>query len=58
MYNYIYIEDYVICDICFENKQNYFKCVRCNFNGCCRCFNKIYFEDVSKCPVCRLKSTH
>ena len=54
MYNYIYMEDYVICDICYEKKQNYFKCVRCSFNGCCRCFNNFYFEDKSKCPICRL----
>ena len=54
MYNYI--EDLAECNICLEKKNNYFKCIRCSFKGCCRCFNKIFFEEISKCPLCRLRT--
>ena len=56
MYNYKYIEEMSECDICFEPKKDYLKCVRCSFVSCCKCFNHIYFENESRCPTCRLIS--
>ena len=56
MYNYKYIEEISDCDICFETKQDHFKCVRCSFRSCCKCFNQFYIENESRCPTCRLVS--
>ena len=55
MYTYNYIEDEIECNICYETKLNLFKCIQYNFKGCCSCFNKIFFEEDSKWPICRLK---
>ena len=56
MYNYIYVENVDECNICYETKQDFFKCVRCSFKACCKCFNHFYFENESRCPTCRLVS--
>ena len=56
MYNYKYIEEISECDICFETKKDHFKCVRCSFRSCCKCFNHFYFENESRCPTCGLIS--
>ena len=51
---YLYIEKENKCDICYENKTNYFKCKQCVFKSCIKCFNNFYFnEEKSKCPMCR-----
>ena len=50
---YSYIEKNDICNICYEDKQEFFKCNRCTFISCSRCFNNFYFNDNNCCPVCR-----
>ena len=54
IYRYLYIEKGMECNICYENKQELFKCNRCIFICCPKCFNKFYFDEKSKCPMCRL----
>ena len=51
---YIYIEEINECYICFENHHECFKCKRCKFLCCTKCFNNYYFlEEETKCPMCR-----
>lgn len=37
------------CDICYQNKNNWFSCKRCTNSICMDCRNQ-----VTKCPFCRL----
>ena len=37
IYRYLYIENGMECNICYENKQELFKCNRCIFICCPKC---------------------
>ena len=51
---YFYIADANECNICYENHDEFFKCKRCTFLSCPRCFNNFYFlDEVTYCPMCR-----
>ena len=50
---YIHIEDINECCICYEIFNEFFKCTRCTFFCCPRCFNNYYFTDNNNCPICR-----
>ena len=52
--SYLYIEGENECNICYEKKYEFFKCIKCVFISCPKCFNKYYFIDnKSKFPICR-----
>ena len=48
-----YIEEDNECNICYEKFKESFKCNRCNFLSCPKCFYNDYFGENSKCPPCR-----
>lgn len=51
---YTYIEELNECDICYNKYKELFKCRRCTFLCCPKCFNNFYFlHDVTYCPMCR-----
>ena len=51
---YIYLEENTECNICYNQYYNFFKCKRCTFRSCPRCFNNFYFlDDVTYCPMCK-----
>ncbi len=51
---YIYIDEINECNICYNNHHESFKCKRCVFHCCPRCFNNFYFlDEVVYCPMCR-----
>ena len=50
---YIHIEDINECCICYEIFNESFKCTRCTFLCCPRCFNNYYFTENNNCPICR-----
>lgn len=41
------------CEICFDKKIYFFKCVQCKNPVCFTCFKK-----VDKCPYCRINYTY
>ncbi len=50
---YIYIEDDNECFICYDIFNESFKCRRCTFLCCPKCFNNYFFTDNNNCPICR-----
>ena len=51
---YIYIEEMNECNICWNIFNECFKCKRCIFLCCPKCFNHYYFlDDETNCPMCR-----
>ena len=51
---YIYIDEINECNLCYNNHHESFKCKRCVFQCCPRCFNNFYFlDEVTYCPMCR-----
>ena len=51
---YIYIDEINECNICYNNHHESFKCKRCVFLCCPKCFNNFYFlDEVTYCPMCR-----
>ena len=50
---YKYIEENIICDICYNMNNEGFKCNRCTFISCSRCFNNFFFNEKNNCPICR-----
>ncbi len=42
---YIHIEDNNECCICYEIFNESFKCTRCTFLFCPKCFSNFYFTD-------------
>ncbi len=51
---YIYIEEPNECNICYNQYHEFFKCKRCVFISCSKCFNKFYFsDDEIYCPMCK-----
>ena len=50
---YIFIEQTNECNICYELFFENFKCKRCSFICCPRCFNHFYFSDNNNCPIFR-----
>ncbi len=50
---YSFIEEINECNICYESFNESFKCNRCSFLCCPKCFNNFYFTDKNKCPICR-----
>ena len=53
-FTYRFIEKYNRCDICYEEKQEFFTCNICIFWTCPKCFNNIFFNETSKCLQCRI----
>ncbi len=50
-YIYIEINEW---NIRYQNHNEYFKCKRCIFLSCPKCFNNYYcLEEETKCPMCR-----
>ena len=53
-YKYLYLEGEYECNLCYEIEKECFKCKRCIFKACPKCFNNYYFSvEKSKCPMCR-----
>ena len=50
-YNFIELDEEGC--ICYETFNENFKCKRCTFLCCPKCFNSYYFTDNNKCPICR-----
>ncbi len=50
---YIRIEDLNERCICYEIFNESFKCTRCTFLCCPKCFSNFYFTDKDNCPICR-----
>ena len=51
---YIYLEEINECNICYTHYNECFKCKRCIFISCPRCFNNFYFlDEITHCPMCR-----
>ncbi len=50
---YNFIEEINECNICYENHHEFFKCNRCSFLCCPKCFNNFFFTDNNNCPICR-----
>ncbi len=50
---YIHIEDINECCICYEIFSESFKCARCTFLCCPKCFSNFYLTDKNNCPICR-----
>ena len=51
---YKYVEEINDCNICFNTNNKFFKCKRCVFICCPKCFNNFYFvDDVIYYPMCR-----
>ena len=52
-FTYRYIEKQTRCDVCYQNKNEFFSCNLCIFFVCPTFFKKIYFFGSSKCRQCR-----
>ena len=51
---YFYIAEIDVCNICYNNNYEFFKCKRCVFICCPKCFSNFYFvDDDTHCPMCR-----
>ena len=50
---YIHLEEPNECNICYNTYRENFKCKRCVFKCCRKCFNRFYFESSSICPMCK-----
>ena len=42
------------CDICYTEKQKFWKCLKCKRMTCSDCFKNIVYSNCKKCPFCRI----
>ena len=50
---YFFVEDKKECHICYETFNESFRCKRCTFSCCPKCFNNFFLTDKNNCPICR-----
>ena len=51
---YIHMDEKNECDICYNQYHEFFKCKRCVFKCCPKCFNNFHFlEEKTYCPMCK-----
>ena len=50
---YLFMEEINECNICYEKHNEFFKCKRCTFSCCPKCFNNFFLTDKNNCPFCR-----